>query len=213
MGAGRQHQPRRHRRRLGRPVLRRRLRRHDVHRRRRRRLHAARRRARTQGFEGADYGAWTTTGTAFGTGRRAGTLRARARRRRVRGQAARQQLPRRAIARTGTLTSPAFTIDEPVPELHGRRRQPPARPGGRSRRPAAARRRSSPTSRATPTARLDGHRHFAGRRPAGRHPPRPAAGVRLRRQPPGQHLPRRRHTARAPSPRPSSPSPPTTSTS
>ena len=74
VGARRQHQPRRHRRRLGGPVLRRRLRRHDAS--------PPTTRAPTrrppatcsQDFEGADYGAWTTTGTAFGSGPAHGTL-------------------------------------------------------------------------------------------------------------------------------------------
>ena len=70
-------------------------------------------------------------------------------------------------AATGTLTSPAFAIDAPVPELPRRRRQPPARPGDR-RRPAAARHGVRRLRGRHLRRGLDGDRHVpAPARPAG----------------------------------------------
>ncbi|MFI9566198.1 GH32 C-terminal domain-containing protein [Streptomyces rishiriensis] len=65
-----------------------------------------------QDFEGADFGTWTTTGTAFGDGPAAGTLA---------GQGTVDGFDGKGLANsfhsgdgaTGSLTSPAFTVDSP----------------------------------------------------------------------------------------------------
>ena len=57
-------------------------------------------------FEGADYGGWTTTGTAFGSGPAHGTLPGQQAASRLPGQRAGQQLHRLRRLAPGTLTSP-----------------------------------------------------------------------------------------------------------
>ena len=207
VGDGRQPQPRRDRRRLGRPVLRRRLRRHapsppttpatytppagDV----------------LAGLRGRDYGAWTTTGTAFGAGPPPVTLPGQQAASPASSASGSPTASTTATARTGTLTSPEFTISQRLPQLPRRRRQPPARPGTR----ATARRRPAPCfadfEGSDLRRRLDRDRRLRQRRTRRRHDRRPAAGQRLPGQRAGQHLHRpRRRDHRARSPRRRSPS-------
>ena len=125
VGADRQPQPGRHRRRLGRPVLRRRLRRHDVPRRqRRRRLHAAGRRA-LRGIRGRHLRRLDDDRQRVRLGPGGGQRPAAGRRRGLPRQRPGQQLPRRG-SRHGHADLADLHDHAPVPELPRRRRQPPA---------------------------------------------------------------------------------------
>ena len=183
VGAGRQHQPRWHRRRFGRPVLRRRLRRHDVHPRRRRLLHTADR-DRGGGLRG-ELRLRTLDDDRHRVRRRAGGRGAgrSGRGRRLRGQAPRQQLPRRRRQHRHPHLARVHRR-HPLPELHGRRRTHPHDPGAvldQDRRPGHGPRRL----RGRHLRRLDatGRRVRHGSPPPGTLPG-PAAGVRV----PGQGL-------------------------
>ena len=134
-------------------------------------------------FEGADYGSWTTTGTAFGSGPAHGTLPGQQTVSRLPGQRAGQQLPRlRQLAGDADV---AAVHDRPrLRKLPGRRRRARARSGGR-RRLTAGRRRCSPTSRVPTTAGWTASGDFAGTAPhrGGDRPDRRAERRHVLRQP------------------------------
>ena len=133
-----------------------------------------------QDFESATFAPWTTTGTAFGTGPTAGNAARPGRRQRLPRRQAGQQLQRRRRRhRDADLTR---VHDQPgLPELPGRRRQPPARPRHRARRHPAAGPVFADFEGNDLGHRLDRHRRLRRRRPRPGDHRRPATGQRLPR--------------------------------
>ena len=130
-----------------------------------------------EGFEGSTYGAWTTTGDAFGGGPAAGNVPPQGGVSGYLGSGLANSFHGEDRA-TGTLTSPSFHDQPPLHELPDRRRQSRARPG-HHRRSGAGRDR---------VRRLRGRRGLRGRLDRDRH-------VRRNDGPPGRSATSRRLAA------------------
>ena len=146
-----------------------------------------------EGFEGATFGDWTTTGNAFGTGPAAGNVPPQGGVAGYLGNGLANSFHDEDRG-TGTLTSPTFTITRPYLNfLVGG--------GNHPHDPTTV---DAPPPPGTVFADFEGDTYgegwtatgtFAGTTAAGRDDRRPAARQRLRGQPAGQHVhrPRQRH--------------------